>query len=166
MAETALRTFNPEQGLFELTLMNGEISSSRFDDFVIDGINMGIPSEIMMRLKALWEKTKVVAGEVIAIGRIIVQQIFNFLKANPKLTIGLAIGAAVAALVAGIPILGPILAPVSTAISTLYGAGVGAAMGEGDYSGSPYTAAITLAHKFFELLQSILIAVSEYWTQS
>ena len=35
------------------------------------------------------------AGEIIAIGRIVVQQIFDFLKANPKLTIGLAIGAAI-----------------------------------------------------------------------
>jgi len=46
--------------------------------------------------------------------------------------------------------------------ATLYGAGVGAAMEHGDYSGSPFTAAIELANKFFELMKKIFYGVSEY----
>ena len=156
---------SPEQSMFELSLINGEISEDNFDDFVIESIGKGIPVEIITRLRSLWDVTKYVAGEIIAIGKIIVQKILEFLKANPKLTIGLAIGAATAALIAGTPITGPLIAPLSTTISTLYGAGIGAAMEKGDFSGSPYSAAIELASKFFELFISLLNAVAQYWIE-
>lgn len=155
--------FSSEQALFELTLLNAESSKSEFDDVVISGLKRGIPPEILTRLKELWQHTKVVAGEVVAIGKIIVQKIIDFLLANEKLAIGLAIGAAVSVLIAGIPFLGPLLAPISTLVATLYGAGVGAAMQQGDYSGSPFTAAIELATKFFELMRTIFEAVAPYW---
>lgn len=158
-------TISPEQGMFELSLMNGEASIYNFDDLVVESINRGVAPEIITRLRELWGKTKYIAGEIISVGKIIVQKIFEFLKANPKLTIGLALGAAISALIAGIPFIGPLVAPVSTTISTLYGAGVGAAMEQGDLSGSPYSAAIELASKFFELLKSIFNAVKEYWLE-
>ena len=157
--------YSPEHGLFDLTLLNAESSAANFDDVVIEGIQRGIPPELLTRLKELWEKTKLIAGEIVAVGKIIVQQIFNFLKDNPKLTLGIALGAAVSALIAGIPFIGAILEPISTIISTLYGAGVGAAMQAGDYSGSPYTAAIELANKFFELIKKIFNAIAQYWAQ-
>jgi len=155
--------YSSEQGLFDLTLLNAESSSEDFDNVVIDGVQRGIPLEFLTRLRQIWDETKVIAGELISIGKIIVQQIFSFLKENPKLTLGLALGAIVASLIAGIPLLGPILTPVSTLIATLYGAGVGAAMEKGDYSGSPLTAAIELAHKFCELIKKIFNAVTEHW---
>lgn len=163
MSEATVEPLSPEQGLFELTLMNGETSDSSFDSVVVDAIDLGLPPEIITRLKELWEKVKVVAGEIIAVGKIIVQKIFEFLKENPKLTIGLAIGAAVGVLISGIPIIGPLLEPIATVVSTLYGAGVGASVEKGDYSGSIYAAAIELATKFFELLRSIFTAVLQYW---
>ena len=152
-----------EQATFELTLLNAELAKTRFDDVVVSGIKLGIPPELLTRLKELWEQTKVVAGEVIAIGKIIVRKVIDFLLANPKLTIGLAIGAAISVLISGIPFIGPILAPISLLLATLYGAGIGAAMQKGDYSGSPFTAAIELAHKFFELIAIIFNAVAQYW---
>ena len=152
------------QAHFELTLMNAESVTADFDDVVVSGIRRGIPPELLTRLKALWEQTKVVAGEVVAFGRIIVQKIVDFLLANPKLAIGLAIGAAVSALIASIPFLGAVLAPISTWVATLYGAGVGATMQQGDFSGSPMSAAIELASKFFELLVSIFNGIAQYWT--
>jgi len=155
---------NSEQGLFELTLINAESSKAEFDDVVIEGLKRGIPPELLTRLKEIWERTKVVAGEMIAIGKIIVMKIMEFLQANPKIAIGIAIGAAVSVLIGGIPLIGPILAPFALLISTLYGAGVGAAMQKGDYSGSPFTAAIELANKFFELIGVIFNAVAQYWS--
>jgi hypothetical protein len=152
-----------EQATFELTLLNAELVKAKFDDVVVSGIKLGIAPELLTRLEELWEQTKVVAGEVIAIGKIIVRKVIDFLLANPKLTIGLAIGAAISVLIAGIPFIGPILAPIALLISTLYGAGVGASMQKGDYSGSPFTAAIELAHKFFELIAIIFNAVAQYW---
>lgn len=159
------KNLSPEQGIFELSLINGEISDNNFDDFVIEFIRKGVPVEIITRLRDLWDTTKYVAGEIIAIGKIVVQKILEFLKANPKLTIGLAIGAAAATLIAGIPIIGSLIAPLSTTISTIYGAGIGAAMEKGDFSGSPYSAAAELASKFFELFISLLNAVAQYWIE-
>lgn len=155
----------PEQGLLELTLLNAEKHEIEFDEVVIEGVRRGIPAEILTRLKELWEVSRDIAGEIVAIGKIIVMAIIDFLKANPTLTVGLALGAAVSSLILTIPFLGPLLAPVSMLLASLYGAGVGAAMQEGDYSASPITAAVALANKFFELLRLILKAISQYWSE-
>lgn len=152
-----------EQALLELTLLNAETSDASFEDFFVAGIGQGLPPEVLTRLKALWDQTKLIGGELVAVGKIIVQKIFEFIKANPKLAIGLAVGVAVGHLIAGIPIIGSLLAPVSLLLAALYGAGVGAAMEKGDYSGSPYTAAIELSAKFFELLQAVFNGISQYW---
>lgn len=156
----------PKKALFELTLLNAESSDTEFEDALIDSLKRDIPPELVTRLSEIWVQTKVVAGEVIAIGKIIVRKILDFLLANPKITIGIAVGAALSALVAGIPFIGHLLAPMVATVSMLYGAGIGAAMQTGDNSLSPYSAAIELAHKFFELFTSIFNGVSEYWTSS
>lgn len=166
MDSASTPALKPNQGMLELSLMNAEASSVQFDDVVVEALNRGIPPELVTRLKELWEKTKVVAGEIVAIGKIIVRQIIEFLRQNPKLTIGMALGAAVAALIGGIPFIGTLLQPLATLIATVYGAGVGAAMGKGDNSGSPLSAAIALAEKFFELLRNILNSVAEYFSSN
>jgi hypothetical protein len=164
MDSVSTQVLKPNQGMFELSLMNAEASSAQFDDVVVEALNRGIPPELVTRLKELWEKTKVVAGEIVAIGKIIVRQIIDFLRQNPKLTIGMALGAAVAVLIGGIPFIGPLLQPLATLIAAVYGAGVGAAMDKGDNSGSPLSAAIALAEKFFELLKNILNSIAEYFS--
>lgn len=68
-----------------------------------------------------------------------------------------------AVLVSGIPLIGPLLAPLVATLSMLYGAGIGSMMEKGDYSTSPYSAAIEAANKFFELLIHIFKGVEEYW---
>jgi hypothetical protein len=153
----------PEQGLFELSLINAENSDRSFEDVVLDGINRGIPPEILTRLKELWDITKIVAGEIIAIGKIIVKSIIDFIKINPELTIGTGLGASVSVLIAGIPFIGPILAPLSLVITTVYGAGVGATASYGNLSSDPIKAAFSLANKFFELLKMIFNAIVSYW---
>ncbi len=144
-------------------MLNAERLQAEFDDVVIDGIKRGIPAEILTRLKEIWEATQEIAGEVIAIGKIIVMSIIDFFRANPTLTAGLLLGAVVSSLVLMVPFLGPLLLPLTALVASIYGAGVGAAMQEGDYSGSPITAAIALANKFFEMLIMILKAISQYW---
>ena len=160
---SSMPPLQPKQALLELTLLNAESSNVEFDDAMIASLKRGIPPELLTRLSELWTQTKVVAGEVIAVGKIIVGKIIEFLLANPKITLGIAVGAVLSALVAGIPFIGPMLAPLATTISMLYGAGVGAAMQKGDYSGSPVSAAIELAHKFFDLLIRVFDGVSAYW---
>ena len=88
MNSNGVQALKPEQGMFELTLLNAEISTTSFDDAVVDALDRGIPPELVTRLKDLWEQTKIIAGEIVAIGKIIVRQIIDFLKANPQLTVG------------------------------------------------------------------------------
>lgn len=166
MGVTGMHALTEEQGLFELTLLNAEISHEQFDDFIVVGLSRGIPAEIITRLKNLWDFTKCIAGEVVAIGKIIVQKIFAFLKANPSLTIGIALGAALGALIAGIPFLGPLLAPLSTTLSMLYGAAVGATMDAGETSSDPFVAAVHLAKRFFEMLQAIMLSIKDHFVGS
>lgn len=158
-----MQVLSKEQGVFELTLLNAELSRDQFDDFVVMGISRGIPVEIMTRLQGLWNLTKEIAGEVVAIGKIVVQKIFEFLKANPNLSIGIALGAAVGALISGIPFIGPLLAPLSAGLSMLYGAAVGSTLDQGVQSNDPFVAATLLARKFFELIQSIFLSIKEYF---
>jgi hypothetical protein len=158
------QTLKPEQGMVEVMLMNAEASTAHFDDVAVDLIYRGMPSELVTRLRELWEQTKSIAGEIVAIGKIIVLQIVDFLKKNPKLPVGLALGAAVASLIGGIPFFGAMLQPVAMTVAALYGAGVGAAMEKGDNSGSPFSAAIELALKFFELFKNILNSVANHFT--
>lgn len=158
-----MQTLTKEQGLFELTLLNAEMSREQFDDFIVMGLNRAIPAEIITRLQSLWEFTKEIAGEVVAIGKIIVQKIIEFLKANPKLGVGIALGAAVGALIATIPFLGPLLAPLATGLAMLYGAAVGATKDAGADSSDTYESVLILAKKFFELLQGIMISIKDYF---
>lgn len=152
-----------EQGAFELTLLNAEMTQEQLDNVMIQGLNMGIAPEIMTRIKSLWSITQLVAGEVIAVGKIIALKIFEFLKANPNLTIGLALGAAVGVLVAGIPFLGALLAPLTTAISMIYGAAVGAARDDGNSSSDAFIVISLLAQKFFKLIHEIFMSVTDYF---
>lgn len=163
MSDINTLPIQPKKALFELTMLNAESADLNFDDVIIKAAKQNIPPEVLTRLSELWAMTKLVAGEVVAIGKIIVINIIKFLIDNPGLTIGIALGAAVTALIAGIPLIGPILAPLAAVITILYGAGVGAAMQNGDHSMSPITAAIALAKKFFELLMMIFNGIKEYW---
>ncbi|MNT27814.1 hypothetical protein D3C72_1634580 [compost metagenome] len=158
-----MQVLSKEQGVFELTLLNAELSRDQFDDFVVMGVSRGIPVEIMTRLQGMWNLTKEIAGEVVAIGKIVVRKIFEFLKANPNLSIGIALGAAVGALISGIPFIGPLLAPLSAGLSMLYGAAVGSTLDQGVQSNDPFVAATLLARKFFELIQSIFLSIKEYF---
>jgi hypothetical protein len=157
---------NSSDAMFELSLINAEESSTSYDDFFVWGTEKGIPPEILTRLKAVWDFTKKVAGEVISIGKIIVNTIAKFMKANPNLTVGIAIGAAVGLLSASIPVLGPILAPLGGTLATLYGAGVGAALDHNVQDATnPIAAAISLAKSFFQLIIDIFQAVAGYFKE-
>jgi hypothetical protein len=157
-----MKVMSKEQGALELSLMNAEQDAKPFESLLLEGLNAGIPAEIMTRLENVWKVTQRIAGEVIALGKIIVTCIFEFLRAHPGITVGIALGAAVGALSTGIPLLGPLLAPLVSKISIFYGAGLGAAYSDGVLTSDPIVAAISLANKFFELLREIFLAVSEY----
>lgn len=155
-------TFTKAQGALELTLLNAEHSQAHFDEVLVEGLALGIPAEIMTRLEAVWAATKMVAGETVAVGKIIVAQILAFLRANSGIAVGVALGAAIGVLTLFIPFIGPLLAPVSATVAMLWGAGIGASFDAGLPSSDPLVAAVHLAKKFFELIQAIFMAVADY----
>lgn len=164
-AQAVMDLMSKEQGALELTLLNAEYDRDRFETLMVEGLNRGIPAEIMTRLEGIWSASQKIAGEVVAIGKIVVSQIFAFLRAHPAITVGIALGAAVTSLCGGIPLFGVILAPLVGKLSMLYGAGVGAAFeSSGSLTSDPLVAAQGLAYKFYELLRNIFLAVTQYLT--
>ncbi|HFH3882451.1 hypothetical protein [Pseudomonas aeruginosa] len=160
-----MRQLTTAQGAFELTLLNAECARDQFDDLVIEGLSLGIPAEIMTRLEAIWSTTRKIAGEVITVGRIVVRQILAFIKAHPGIAIGVAIGAAIGGITSAIPFIGPLLAPITTSAAVLMGAVVGATIDSGSPSSDPLVAAIQLARKFFEFIQSVFLAVRDHYSE-
>ena len=153
----------PETALLELSVMNATYDKHDFTDTVVDAIKRGIPPELVTRLEELWKKTKVVAGEVVNIGKIIVAKIMEFLKNNPGMSLGIALGAALGAMVSLIPLLGPLIAPLAAAVAAIYGGLVGTSIDDGDVSASLMASAISLANKFLKLFADIINSVASYW---
>jgi len=146
-------TLNSEQAMLEFTLLNAETTGQSFDDVVLDGMQRGIPPEMLTRMKSLWEQTKQIGNEVIEVGKIIVMKIIEFLKANPKLAASLAIGAAVYLLAHAIPFIGPLLAPLLAAVAAIYAFGTLTSLDD----------VIKMAKEFFALIVSIFNAVANRW---
>jgi C4-dicarboxylate transporter len=153
----------PQHALLELTLEDAEAASARFEDVVVQGLARGLPAEVLTRLEEIWSQTKVIAGHVIAIGKVIVRRILDFLKANPHLAVGAALGAAVAFIAASsLPFVGAMLAPLAAVIGAVYGMGIAAAWKQGDATADPLNVAIALAKEFLGLFVAVLDAVSDY----
>jgi hypothetical protein len=73
----------------------------------------------------LMEKTRVIAGRVLRIGKIIVLKLIEFAKAHPGLAIGVALGAGLACLMVQEPWVGPAVGPLATALGIFVGAAIG-----------------------------------------
>lgn len=128
-------------------------------DAIAQLTNSGLPQEVITRIDELWEKTKIIGGQVIHIGKIILVEIMKFIKENPHLAVGVAIGAAVGALISMIPFFGPILAPFLAAISIVVGGIAGYRLDQGQKQIEGVVGVtqelILIAKKFFELFSDI-----------
>jgi hypothetical protein len=152
----------PEAKLKMVVLNSNAIEIVRIDA-ITRLTNFGLPQEIITRIDELWEKTKIIGGQVIHIGKIIFAEILRFIKENPHLAVGVAIGAAVGALLSMIPFLGPILAPLAVAISILVGGISGYRLDQGQKPTDGVVGVtqelILIAKKFFELFADIFNAL-------
>lgn len=84
--------------------------------------NIGLPYEVGIRLHELITYTKKISNKILAVGKMILIRIIEFVKAHPHLSIGIAVGAAVGFLVNTIPFIGPVLAPLAAALGMTIGA--------------------------------------------
>ena len=122
-------------------------------------LKKGLPIEVVTRLDDLWDDTKVIAGRVITVGKIIFCRILEFIKTYPHAAIGTLIGAAIGALVNGVPLLGPLLAPLTSGLGAIMGAVAGATLdtGKGDLQ-----SIILVAKDFFWMLIDIFNTLFNY----
>ena len=106
----------------DLALWQAEADMASSSDIYIRLTEMGLPSEVAIRLKELLEWAKPIGDKMISIGKIIVIKLIEFIEKHPNLATGIALGAAVSSLIAAIPFLGPILAPIALPLGITVGA--------------------------------------------
>ena len=108
------------QANLKMSLWQVEAESIKSSDLYVWLNQSGLSSEVAIRLQELVSFTKKVGAKVLAVGKIVLIKIIEFVKAHPFLVTGAGIGAAVGAAVAGmitaIPFLGQLLAPVAMAL--------------------------------------------------
>ena len=166
-------TITLPQARLELALWQADADMTRNSDLYIRLTEMGLPSEIAIRLKGLLEFVKPVGDKMISIGKIIALKLIEFIEQHPNLATGMALGAAVSSLIASIPFLGPILAPIALALGITVGAIAGHRMDKAqggtmnDDLGLIHIAqdVIEIARAFFQLFIDTLMAVSAEFSQ-
>jgi hypothetical protein len=162
------KKITPLQAELELALWQAEADMTSNSDLYIRLTELGLPSEIAIRLKELLELVKPIGQKILSIGKIIVLKLIKFIEKHPNLAAGMALGAAVSSLIASIPFLGPLLAPIALPLGIAIGAIAGhrvdkAQGGKMDGGMGLIDIAqdvIEIARKFFQLFVDTLIAVS------
>ena len=153
----------PEARL-ELILLESRVEDFSGAERDATFLNAGLPPEVTLRLRGLWDTTCTIGGKFYRIGKIILMELVRFARENSHLAIGVALGAGAGVLVSLIPILGPILAPLVAVLGVGVGAVAGARMDRQNYSENGTIGiaqeAILIAQKFFELLAAIFKAFS------
>jgi len=124
----------------------------------------GLPPEVVLRLKELWETTCRIGAKMFRVGKVILMELARFVRENPNLSVGVALGAGVAALVALVPVLGPFLAPLAALLGVAIGSVAGSRLDRGEAASEGTVGmtqeAIIIARKFFELFAAIFSAVA------
>ncbi|WP_310383961.1 hypothetical protein [Roseateles sp.] len=161
-------TMTLPQARLELALWQVEAEIASSSDLYIRLTEMGLPSEVAIRLKELLEFVKTIGEKTFSIGKIVVLKLIEFIEKHPNMATGIALGAAVSSLIASIPVLGyllaPIVLPLGIAIGAIGGHRMDKAQG-GKLTGEAGFASITqdvieIARTFFQLLIDTLMAVS------
>lgn len=116
-----MATMTKEQAELELALLQADADSMTSSDLYVWLLNCGLPPEVVAKLHELVDKTRKVGEKIIAVGKIVIMKIIEFVKENPNLAIGLAVGAVIGVLVSAIPFLGPLLSPIAVALGLISG---------------------------------------------
>ena len=155
----------------EIALLNANVIDVEKIDMITRLTNKGLPQEVITRIDSLWDKSMVIGGETIQIGKIITVKLWEFVEANPHMAVGAAVGVAVGYLISMLPFIGPILSPIATALGVIVGGVIGHRIdkkrkGENVSEGFIGFAEdlITSATEFFKLFVEILKALKEYFT--
>lgn len=161
----ASEKLSPAQANLKMTLWNAEAGAIKSSDFYEYLQDMGLPEEVVTRLHELVSHTIKIGKKIIAIGKVLLVKIVEFVKTHPFLVAGAGIGAVVSAVIynwiISIPWLGHFLEPVARAL----GIGIvfaGAVVGHGldkQFKGVAQNI-VEVANEFFKLLADVLNALS------
>lgn len=118
--QAQVETLSPAQAKLKLALLNAEATAVKSSDVYLELQTFDLPPEVTSRLHDLLQVTKPIGGKVIAVGKVVLLQILEFIKQHPflvtSLGVGAVIGTAVAGLITSIPLLGGVLAPLAAAL--------------------------------------------------
>ena len=78
-------------------------------------------AEFDRKMVTLFQQTKIIAGKLINIGRLVFAKIYQFIQDNPNLTLGTIIGAVFGSFLGMMPLIGDVL----SLISPFLGAAIG-----------------------------------------
>lgn len=116
------QVLSPAQASLKMALWQVDADSMSSSELYVWLNDAGLPYEVSIRLHELATYTKKSGSKVLAVGKIILIKLIEFVKAHPNLALGVALGAAVGFLVNSIPFIGPILAPLATVLGVTIGA--------------------------------------------
>ncbi len=97
------------QANLKMALWQVDADSMSSSDSYVWLNDSGLPHEVTIRLHELASYTKKAGNKVLAVGKIVLIKIIEFVKAHPNLATGIAVGVAVGLLVSSVPIIGPVL---------------------------------------------------------
>lgn len=112
----------------------------------------------------VFKSTKVIAGELINVGRIIFVKLYNFIQENPNMVLGTIVGAVFGMFVGWVPLIGGIL----SLIATFLGAAIGGYLDYVNKGGRELNSTLEKAiagathttKEFFKLLNEIFKALN------
>lgn len=97
------------KGHLELVLLNSRAVEATEEEFISRLRCRSIPQIVEVELRRMWDQTRVCGGELIHIGRVILEETAAFVEAHPYEDAGAAIGAVVTAILDLVPFLEPLL---------------------------------------------------------
>ncbi len=105
------------QANLQIILLDKQANLTSSEELYIRMQKLGLPKEVTSRLHSMLQTVKEIAGKAIQLGKIIVLNILEFVRANPsllkKLGIKVLLSAAITSLLSAVPYIGPLLAPLS-----------------------------------------------------
>lgn len=96
----------------ELAVLNAHTAEYSKAGILAQLKNKGLADEDLAAAEELWEQNQLIAGQTFSVGKIIMVEVLNFSRANPKITGAVLIGTATTALGRMAPCLQSILAPL------------------------------------------------------
>ncbi len=151
------------QANLKMALGQVDADSKSSTDLYVWLNDSGLHHEVTIRLHELASYTKKAGNKVLAVGKIVLIKIIEFVKAHPNLATGIALGAAVGLLASSVPIIGPVLAPLAAVLGITVGAIAGHRLDRG-YRQVDGIVGVTqdfiqIAQVFFQLLIDVFNAV-------